>query len=173
MNMQYAPYFLIYPTIITLLPVLATLFVYHQAVLVSTNCRGLRMGYYAAQVCSCLPMFQDILLDPSSKVKQPIHWTAQPLQMGLMSCPETLVNSYQPMLHKSPKKQRPEQYCDRCLKSEILIVIKYMYSSGPQLFPKVRCMVLHDNIFSRFQTFEKCLMTATMAKPYNNATTVA
>jgi len=38
--MPYAQYFLIYPTTITLLPVLATLIVHHQAVLVSTKCRS-------------------------------------------------------------------------------------------------------------------------------------
>jgi hypothetical protein len=41
MNMPYAQYFLIYPMTIILLPVLATLFVHNQAVLDSTNCRGL------------------------------------------------------------------------------------------------------------------------------------
>jgi len=76
MNMPYAQYFLIYHTIITLLPVLSTLFVHHRAVLVISNCRSRCLGYYAALICSCLPTFQNSLLDPSSRVKQSMPCTA-------------------------------------------------------------------------------------------------
>jgi hypothetical protein len=63
------------------------------------------LGYYAAYSANSLPMFQDNLLVPTSKVK--ISKFARPLTMEPVGCHTTLARNYCYTLHNIPEEQNP------------------------------------------------------------------
>jgi len=65
------------------------------------------LGYYAAYVGNSLPMIQDNLLLPSSRVKKfEKSFDFLTLKMGLLGCPKMSVINYNHTLHNIPKDCR-------------------------------------------------------------------
>jgi hypothetical protein len=65
------------------------------------------LGYYGAPSGNPLPMFQDNVSVPSSRVKK----------SGFLHCPETSVKDYHSTLHDIPEEGRSHQHHNGSLKS--------------------------------------------------------
>ena len=48
-------------------------------------------------------------------------WTASPLKVGPIVCPETTLDKYQNQLRNIPEERRPQILCDGTLKSRLML----------------------------------------------------
>ena len=81
--------------------------------LLNKNC-AIR-GEYAVSSGNFLLKFWDNLSVPSAGVENPLDF--QPLKMGTMGCPETLVRNYHCLLCNNPEEHSSHLLCSGSLKS--------------------------------------------------------